>query len=161
MRVGQDGSAARSLVLLDVRFVPPGEAPRSITLSIVDRPRPLRPRPSVRLLGSVFNIPRWTDGRMHAYTSIWPHFHARGHVWREAGERARFYILGPSIKLRTTAKMRWGIIRARIASQVNTERASGQTNERTNERVDRRVRGGRWLVGWLVGGGGGGGMQIA
>ena len=146
MRVGQDGSAARSLVLLDVRFVPPGEAPRSITLSIVDRPRP-RPRPSV--CWAACSTSR--GGRTHACIHVDMATLSCSRPRLERGGRARFYILGPSIKLRTTMGHH-----TRIASQVNTK-----TSKRMDERVDGRARGGRWLEEWRWWTGAGGGMQIA
>ena len=127
--------SALALVLLDVRFVPPGEAPRSITLSIVDR-------------WAACSTSR--GGRTHTY---YIHVDRSGHTFmlaatRWESERACSYILGPSIKLRTTMGHH-----TRIASQVNTERASEWTDERASERVDRRARsgGGRWLrmLRWL------------
>lgn len=138
MRAGPRWIHRRSpspFVLLDVRFVPPGEAPRSITLSIVDR-------------WAACSTSR--GGRTHTY---YIHVDRSGHTFmlaatRWESERACSYILGPSIKLRTTMGHH-----TRIASQVNTERASEWTDERASERVDRRARsgGGRWLrmLRWL------------
>ena len=115
----QDGFVS-PLVPLDVRFVPPAEDPRSITLFHRRSPSRVR-RPS--LCWAACSTSR--GGRMHTGASIWPHFHARGH--------ACFYILGPSITRRET--MHGASCAQRVASEYRAgKRMNGWRGRRTSWR---------------------------